>query len=270
MKAATHRTQSKKKSKSSELPIYKERMFVFEAIEYDTKECIATPIYLGQAKSGHHPLSKQNAWINIYRNFQVNNEAYESILKLKQIADENNVCFVDLCSYALKYPSEGNPSRSNPVKFKRAEVYDLKLPIKSLDLAEEISSLADLVFVGKDILSHSSKTFFRAYTTFLILKNFNTEILSELYKDLNKSNMMETHEFCTYDISVKMDCYGAVIPDELYACMSYSRLLEEDLFNKIAEATKLALEEFAKSKATNKNFEILDIKAMKEELKKAL
>ena len=58
-------------------------------------------IYIGDPESKHHPLHFQSNWLSKERGGTIPGEVMDSIAKLKEIADQNNVSFEDLCVYAL-------------------------------------------------------------------------------------------------------------------------------------------------------------------------
>ena len=58
-------------------------------------------IYIGSPKDGNHPLHFQSDWLSKERGGTIPQEVMDSIQKLKDLADKNNVSFEDLCVYAL-------------------------------------------------------------------------------------------------------------------------------------------------------------------------
>jgi hypothetical protein len=58
-------------------------------------------IYIGDPEAKHHPLHFQSNWLSKERGGTIPGEVMDSIAKLKEIADQNNVSFEDLCVYAL-------------------------------------------------------------------------------------------------------------------------------------------------------------------------
>jgi len=58
-------------------------------------------IYIGDPEPKHHPLNFQSNWLSKERGGTIPGEVMDSIAKLKDIADQNNVSFEDLCVYAL-------------------------------------------------------------------------------------------------------------------------------------------------------------------------
>jgi len=58
-------------------------------------------IYIGDPEPKHHPLYFQSNWLSKERGGTIPGEVMDSIAKLKDIADQNNVSFEDLCVYAL-------------------------------------------------------------------------------------------------------------------------------------------------------------------------
>ncbi len=58
-------------------------------------------IYIGDPEPRHHPLSFQANWLSKERGGAIPGEVMDSVAKLKEIADQNNVSFEDLCVYAL-------------------------------------------------------------------------------------------------------------------------------------------------------------------------
>ncbi len=58
-------------------------------------------IYIGSPEDQHHPLHFQADWLSKERGGNIPSEVMDSIAKLKELADKNNVSFEDLCVYAL-------------------------------------------------------------------------------------------------------------------------------------------------------------------------
>lgn len=58
-------------------------------------------IYIGNPEDKHHPLHFQADWLAKERGGNIPTEVMDSIAKLKDLADKNNVSFEELCVYAL-------------------------------------------------------------------------------------------------------------------------------------------------------------------------
>jgi hypothetical protein len=58
-------------------------------------------IYIGSPEDKHHPLHFQADWLSKERGGTIPAEVMDSIAKLKDLAEKNNVSFEDLCVYAL-------------------------------------------------------------------------------------------------------------------------------------------------------------------------
>jgi hypothetical protein len=58
-------------------------------------------IYIGSPEEKHHPLHFQADWLSKERGGTIPAEVMDSIAKLKDLAEKNNVSFEDLCVYAL-------------------------------------------------------------------------------------------------------------------------------------------------------------------------
>lgn len=63
-------------------------------------------IYIGAPEEQHHPLHFQADWLSKERGGNIPSEVMDSIAKLKELADKNNVSFEDLCVYALGAAAE--------------------------------------------------------------------------------------------------------------------------------------------------------------------
>lgn len=63
-------------------------------------------IYIGNPEDSHHPLHFQADWLAKERGGSIPTEVMDSIAKLKELADKNNVSFEELCVYALSAASE--------------------------------------------------------------------------------------------------------------------------------------------------------------------
>jgi hypothetical protein len=58
-------------------------------------------IYIGMPEDRHHPLHFQSEWLSKERGGTIPTEVMDSIARLKELADKNNVSFEELCVYAL-------------------------------------------------------------------------------------------------------------------------------------------------------------------------
>ena len=70
-------------------------------------------IYIGDPEPKHHPLQFQANWLSKERGGNIPGEVMDSIAKLKDIADQNNVSFEDLCVYALGAAQQEEDGGSN-------------------------------------------------------------------------------------------------------------------------------------------------------------
>lgn len=62
-------------------------------------------VFIGKPEKDHHPLFFQAEWLSKERGGTIPPEVMESIAKLKDLAEKNNVSFEDLCTYALQAAS---------------------------------------------------------------------------------------------------------------------------------------------------------------------
>lgn len=59
-------------------------------------------VYIGSPEDKHHPLHFQADWLSKERGGNIPQEIMDSISKLKDLANKNNVSFEELCVYALE------------------------------------------------------------------------------------------------------------------------------------------------------------------------
>ena len=64
------------------------------------------PFFISHGVNGYQGLLDQFQWLKEYRKIDVPVDVKESLKKLHDIAVENNVNFLELCNYALKYPTD--------------------------------------------------------------------------------------------------------------------------------------------------------------------
>lgn len=57
--------------------------------------------FIGNPSYGKHPIEFQSKWLTEVRGGHVPQEIMDSIQKIKDLADRNNVSFEDLCYYAI-------------------------------------------------------------------------------------------------------------------------------------------------------------------------
>lgn len=65
-------------------------------------------IYIGDPEPRHHPIYFQADWLSKERGGVVPQDVMDSIAKLKDLSDKNNVSFEELCVYALG-SAQGQP-----------------------------------------------------------------------------------------------------------------------------------------------------------------
>lgn len=70
-------------------------------------------IYIGDPEPQHHPLNWQSNWLSKERGGSIPPEVMDSVAKLKDIADKNNVSFEDLCVYALGAAQQEEDAKSD-------------------------------------------------------------------------------------------------------------------------------------------------------------
>ncbi len=59
-------------------------------------------VYMGNPDPDHNPISHQVEFLSKERGIAISQEILDTLDKLKEIASENGVPFVELCEYALK------------------------------------------------------------------------------------------------------------------------------------------------------------------------
>ena len=58
-------------------------------------------VYIGEPKPENHPLQNQASWLSKERGGNIPGDVMDSISKLRDLAEKNNVSFEELCVYAL-------------------------------------------------------------------------------------------------------------------------------------------------------------------------
>lgn len=58
-------------------------------------------IYIGNPKKDNHPIQNQAHWLSKERGGKIPEKVMDSLDKLRDLAEKNNVSFEDLCVYAL-------------------------------------------------------------------------------------------------------------------------------------------------------------------------
>jgi hypothetical protein len=72
-------------------------------------------IYIGEPEKAHHPLHFQAEWLSKHRGGVIPSEVMDSISKLYDLAQKNNVSFEELCVYALSEENQqDNPEQHAP------------------------------------------------------------------------------------------------------------------------------------------------------------
>ena len=63
-------------------------------------------IYIGEPEASHHPLHFQAEWLGKNRGGNIPSDIMESIAKLYELSQKNNVSFEELCVYAISDQTE--------------------------------------------------------------------------------------------------------------------------------------------------------------------
>ncbi len=58
-------------------------------------------IYIGRPKRENHPIQNQANWLSKERGGKIPQKVMDSLEKLRDLAEKNNVSFEELCVYAL-------------------------------------------------------------------------------------------------------------------------------------------------------------------------
>lgn len=95
-------------------------------------------VYMGNPEPEHNPITHQANFLAKERNITIPAEILETLDKLKKIAQENGVSFVELCEYALKSISISSITQPiTPV----LDPDDAVMPAKVPELTDNTSAL---------------------------------------------------------------------------------------------------------------------------------
>lgn len=73
-------------------------------------------VYIGKPEGAHHPLHFQADWLSKERGGTIPQKVMDSLAKLKEISEKNNVSFEELCEYALQAARIEESEESKPAK----------------------------------------------------------------------------------------------------------------------------------------------------------
>jgi len=69
--------------------------------------------YIGDSAKGANPIGFQSQWLSSQRGGVVSSELNKSLVKLKEISDQNKVSFEELCSYVIDEINNSMPVKLN-------------------------------------------------------------------------------------------------------------------------------------------------------------
>lgn len=69
-------------------------------------------VYIGTPEKGHHPLQFQADWLSKERGGTIPQAVMDSLAKLQEISERNNVPFEELCEYAMQAASIQQPQET--------------------------------------------------------------------------------------------------------------------------------------------------------------
>ncbi len=68
-------------------------------------------IYVGRPERNHHPLHFQSNWVSKERQGSIPQDIMDSMAKLKDISEKNNIPFEELCEYAIQASMSNNQNQ---------------------------------------------------------------------------------------------------------------------------------------------------------------
>jgi hypothetical protein len=250
------------------MKIYQKKQFNFECkMMYNDPEYTGSnkiQFYIGESAANVHPLNFQNLWILEERLFSITKNPMNSLWKLKEIADENNVNFLELVCYAFNYPTGGEKPAPKPEKPTTEPItleYDIR--ISEEGYSNELKALDKLLFSKKE-------GFVLGLFALICVDNKSENFLAELYKlSLKPKKLLKRYENMTYQSAIILDCYGKILHPKLYNALVANYYTSFEDYKKYIADLRKSLEAFAKVKVTEK-FELIDVKKMQKNLLKVL
>ncbi|MFM7620886.1 MAG: DUF2610 domain-containing protein [Alphaproteobacteria bacterium] len=109
-------------------------------------------LYLGHPMRGSHPLAFQSKSLSS-RGFSIPEHVMESFKKLADIAEKNNVAFVELCDYVIKEVELGKSLQEDSKKASEISENTDDADLKSTQLIEDSSASKD----NDQLLNESSE-----------------------------------------------------------------------------------------------------------------
>lgn len=82
-------------------------------------------VYLGAPEKGHHPLQFQADWLSKERGGTIPQSVMDSLAKLQEISERNNVPFEELCEYAMQAASIQQPAAKSAPAVSATEANDV-------------------------------------------------------------------------------------------------------------------------------------------------
>ena len=74
--------------------------------QFDSGNVAPFDFFVGNPTDGKHPIEFQSKWLNEIKGGHVPKDIMDSIKKIKDLADRNNVSFEDLCVYAINIAND--------------------------------------------------------------------------------------------------------------------------------------------------------------------
>ena len=74
--------------------------------QYDSGNVAPFDFFIGNPNEGKHPIEVQSKWLTEVKGGHVPQDVMDSIQKIKELADRNNVSFEDLCVYAVNIAND--------------------------------------------------------------------------------------------------------------------------------------------------------------------
>lgn len=219
-----------------------------------------------------HPLYFQRLWLDDQSGYVFSTEVWHSLRKLKEIATENNVSFIDLGLYAIYYDMSEEEKKSRNFNYQYIEKDEnyatLAVDISKEEVANEVLQIANDILGDGDISIFSAKAFFIGWLSMYLTDEEDNKSLAVMYANARKL-LSEEFEYITYEAAGKLDCYYTLyhfsIRNFIIKLMNAPYYECEDN----AKIIKNALEKFARKK-TIKSYKFFDMKKMVAELRKEI
>lgn len=253
--------------------VYKAKTYIVDCIrdsynwpEDDRPESMAVRFKLSKPSDSCNPVNFQSQWISNKRSYNVPEEAWDGLWKIREAAKDNNTNFAELLDISYSSDAGEKIRESQMTGIETLEELEYDGVVTESEFAEELFEFSKVLYPKDDLKSQIVRPFTIGVISMFMIEHKCEDAIVEAYKILTEPKEISSrHDNVTYESAAILDSYGGILHDDSFSFIHGNFSMDLFDFNRNYKSLVRALKSFSK-KEVERKFEILDIKKMQKNL----